>query len=157
MERTTKLLSSTIGALVLGSASGLFTTDAIPTWYASLAKPWFNPPNWVFGPVWTVLYIMMGISVGLVWSAEAENKERRRALAIFTAQFVLNLLWSIVFFGLRSPGLALVEILLLVVTLLWCIRTFFPISNTASWMLVPYAVWVCFAIVLNASIVLLNH
>ncbi len=140
-----------LGAGVVGS---FFTFDAISTWYASLNKPFFSPPNFVFGPVWTTLYIMMGISLYLVWTVE--SKLKKAAMRLFWVQLALNLAWSIVFFGMRNPDLAFVNILLMWVFIFLTIKAFYPISKTASYLLIPYLAWVSFASVLNLAIVILN-
>lgn len=139
-------------AAALGS---YFTTPAIPGWYASLNKPFFSPPNWLFGPVWTALYLMMAISLYLVWSKAGINFKKPQIA--FYLQLILNALWSIVFFGLTSPGGALVIIVFLWLLILYCILEFRKISPTASWLLVPYILWVSFASLLNFSIWYLNR
>lgn len=145
-----------VGTLVVGSLSGILTADAIGTWYVGIQKPSFNPPNWIFGPVWTLLYILMGIAAGLVWNSAAEPATKRRALFIYLIQLVLNFGWSLIFFGLRSPGWAFVEIIILWMSILWCMRSFGSIHRTAMLLLVPYLLWVSFATVLNGAIVALN-
>lgn len=151
-----KFLITIVGTLLVGSLSGLLTADAIGTWYVTLHKPSFNPPNWIFGPVWTVLYILMGIAAGLVWNSGSEPAVKRRALGAYVAQLVLNFGWSLIFFGLRSPGWAFVEILLLWTAIVWCMRMFRPAQRTAMLLLLPYLLWVTFASALNAAIVVLN-
>ncbi|MFH1990253.1 MAG: tryptophan-rich sensory protein [Patescibacteria group bacterium] len=146
-----------------GMVGSLFTTSAIPTWYAVLQRPSFSPPNWVFGPVWVLLYILMGISVYLVWSsyAKATDGQRRRtikiALGIFGVQLFLNAIWSIIFFGLKSPGWAFVDIILLWLAILATIIVFSKISRPAMLLLLPYILWVSFAGYLNYSIWTLNQ
>jgi translocator protein len=142
--------------LLLGSTSGLITAGAVEGWYMEIEKPSFNPPNTIFGPVWTVLYIMMGFAAGLVWSNGTEDPKVRQGLALFGIQLLLNVLWSLLFFGLKSPGLALVDITLLLLTIILCIRAFHPIDRWAAYLLVPYLLWVSFASILNASIWVLN-
>jgi tryptophan-rich sensory protein len=142
--------------LLLGSTSGLITAGAVEGWYMEIEKPSFNPPNTIFGPVWTLLYIMMGFSAGLIWSNGSEDPKVRRGLALFGIQLLLNVLWSLLFFGLKSPGLALVDIGILLITIVLCIRAFHPIDRWAAYLMVPYLLWVSFATVLNASIWLLN-
>ncbi len=144
------------GTVLLGSLSGLVTVSTIETWYTTLEKPWFNPPNWVFGPVWTVLYILMGTAAAIVWTNGHDRLLRRRALWHYVFQLALNLSWSLVFFGLRSPAGALVIIVLLLFTIGLCIRSFRMIDVRAAWLLYPYLAWVSFATVLNAAIVYLN-
>lgn len=143
-------------SLAVGGASGIVTADAISGWYATLNKPSFNPPNWIFGPVWSVLYALMGVAAGLVWAAATDRTQLRRALAVFALQLGLNAAWSLLFFGLRSPALALVEIFLLLAAIGWCMRLFRPIDRVAAALLVPYVLWVSFATVLNAAILVLN-
>ena len=140
-----------LGAGVLGS---VFTFDAIPNWYADLEKPFFSPPNFLFGPVWTTLYIMMGISVYLVWVGK--GKLKKAAMRLFWIQLGLNAAWSIVFFGMRNPDLAFVNILFMWAAIFLTIKAFYPISKTASYLLMPYILWVSFASVLNLAIVILN-
>lgn len=135
-----------LGAGVLGS---FFTFSAIPDWYAALNKPSFSPPNWIFGPVWTTLYIMMGISLYLVW-------QKKKVPLVFWAQLFLNAIWSIIFFGMKNPGLALIDIIALWITIVLTIKSFSKISKPAGYLLIPYLLWVSFAAILNLSIVLLN-
>ncbi len=142
--------------LLLGSASGLITAGAVEGWYMEIEKPSFNPPSTVFGPVWTVLYILMGFAAGLIWSNGTEDPKVRQGLALFGLQLLLNVLWSLLFFGVKSPGLALVDITLLLLTIILCIRAFHPIDRWAAFLMVPYLLWVGFATVLNASIWVLN-
>lgn len=141
------------GAGLIGS---LATFPSIPTWYASLEKPAFNPPNWLFGPVWATLYALMGIAAFLVWRQGIRKREVKIALGIFLVQLVLNSLWSIVFFGLNSLLGGLVVILPLWVAILLSIVTFYRISKTAGVLLIPYILWVSFATVLNFSLWQLN-
>jgi len=148
-----KLIISVLICLLAGFIGSIFTTPAITTWYAALQRPSFAPPNWVFFPVWTSLFIMMGISLFLVW----QKKEKKViALYIFAAQLVLNVLWSVVFFGLRSPLLGLIEIIILWIAILATILSFMKISRTAGYLLIPYILWVSFAAILNFSIWRLN-
>jgi tryptophan-rich sensory protein len=133
-----------------------YTTPAIPVWYASLRKPAWNPPAWVFGPVWTLLYLMMAVAVWLVWR-ERGFAGAPLALALFAVQLVLNALWSIVFFGWRRPGLALVEIHLLWAAIFATMLSFWRISPPAAWLIWPYLLWVTFAGFLNLAIWRLNR
>jgi tryptophan-rich sensory protein len=110
-----------------------------------LQKPSFNPPNWVFGPAWTILYILMGIGMGLIWTSNAPARSIRNAWIIYGVQLGLNVLWTLIFFGLRQPKWALVEIVLLWLAIAWTIRTFLPIHRTAGYLLIPYLLWVSFA------------
>jgi len=141
------------GAGLIGSVA---TFPSIPTWYASLEKPFFNPPNWLFGPVWTALYTLMGISAFLVWRKGIRDRQVKVALGIFVAQLILNSLWSIVFFGLHSLLGGLIVILPLWVAILLSIVTFYRISKTAGVLLIPYILWVSFATLLNFSLWQLN-
>jgi translocator protein len=151
-----KLFISILICLFAGFIGSFFTSSAIPTWYATLQKPSFSPPNWVFFPVWTSLFIMMGISLFLVWQKGWEDKKVKTALYIFAGQLVLNILWSVAFFGLRSPLLGLVEIIILWIAILATILSFMKVSRTAAYLLIPYILWVSFAAILNFSIWALN-
>ncbi len=135
-----------LGAGILGS---IFTISSIPTWYATLNKPFFSPPNWIFGPVWTILYILMGVSLYLVWI-------KNKVPAVFWIQLILNALWSILFFGLKNPSLALVDIAALWVAIFLTIKSFYKINKPAGNLLIPYLLWVTFASILNLAIVVLN-
>jgi len=139
--------------LAIGSIGGFATQHSIDTWYATLNKPSWNPPNWVFAPVWTLLYIMMGIAAWLVWKTQDRIGP---AMVLFFAQLGFNLLWSLVFFGLRSPGLALIEVIFLVGSVLLTMLSFFGRQATAGWLFVPYLAWVSFAAILNFAIWSLN-
>lgn len=139
----------------LGSLGGIFTVAEIPNWYAGLNKPFFNPPNWLFGPVWTLLYILMGISLYLIWKLSS-SEERTRAIWLFSIQFVLNFFWSIIFFKYHLLGWAFVEIMAMWVFILLTILQFKQLSSWAAYLLMPYLLWVSFATILNASIWWLN-
>lgn len=139
------------GVGILGS---FFTFSAIYTWYVTLEKPSFSPPNFVFGPVWTMLYALMGISLYLVLASKAKGKGR--AVKLFFVQLVLNAVWSIIFFGLKNPGLAYVEIIALWIAIYLTIKAFKKISKTATYLLYPYLAWVSFAAILNFSVWMLN-
>jgi tryptophan-rich sensory protein len=147
-----------VGAVLLASSIGSFATvRAIPRWYAGLAKPSFNPPEWLFGPAWTVLYLMMAVAAWLVWKQGLGVPGVKLALIVFLAQLVLNSLWSILFFGLRSPLAGLVEIIVLWLAILATIFLFFRVSVPAGLLLLPYIAWVSFAAILNAAILRLNR
>lgn len=141
------------GAGLIGS---VFTTPAIPTWYAALRKPFFRPPNWLFAPVWITLFTLMGISAFLVWRKGLGDPQVKIALTIFAIQLILNTSWSVVFFGLRSPLAGLIVISVLWVAILLTILNFYKISVMAGLLLVPYILWVSFAAVLNLFIWTLN-
>jgi len=152
-----RLLVAVLVPLGIGGLGAFATMDGVRTWYPTLVQPSFAPPSWVFGPVWTTLYIMMGVASWLVWRSGAGRPEVRIALGLYAAQLVLNLAWSWLFFGLRMPGLALVEILALLALILWTIARFAPISRPAAWLLAPYAAWVSFASLLNGAYWWLNR
>ena len=151
-----KLLVSIGVCLLAGVTGSIFTMPAIPTWYAALNRPPLAPPNWIFGPVWTTLFVLMGISAFLIWKKGLDRKDVKIALGIFIGQLVLNTLWSIIFFGLHSPGGALIEIVFLWLAILATIVAFYKISKPAAWLLVPYILWVSFAAYLNYAIWSLN-
>ena len=165
-----------LGAAWVGS---IFTVSAIPAWYTTLARPTINPPNWIFAPVWTILYVLMGISLFLVWQKnwkvsnfilvsrrKAWNKwsekfwmgnwQKQNVIAIFAVQLALNVLWSYIFFGRHQIGLAFFEILALWFAILYTIVNFYRISKPAAYLLIPYVVWVTFAGFLNYSLWILN-
>lgn len=152
-----KLVVSILACLAAGGIGSIFTRSAIPTWYATLEKPVFSPPNWLFAPVWTLLYILMGIAAFLVWRKGSGNRQVKTALIVFLIQLIINALWSVVFFGLESPLFGLVVILVLWVVILVTVIQFYKISRAASVLLWPYLLWVTFAAVLNSSIWLLNR
>jgi len=151
------LLPSIIVCLSAGLIGSLFTFAAIPTWYAALTKPSFSPPNWIFGPVWTTLYILMGIAMYLVWKKGTKKKSVRQALALFLIHLGFNAGWSIVFFGLHSIFGGMVVIIILWGLIVAVIREFYRIDRQAAYFLIPYFVWVSFAGVLNFSLLLLNQ
>ncbi|MFH1709439.1 MAG: TspO/MBR family protein [bacterium] len=157
MNKIIKFIVSVATCLIAGMIGSVFTAPSIPAWYAGLQKPAFNPPNWIFAPVWTALFIMMGIAAYLVWDRGSENKNVKIALAAFGGQLFLNVLWSVLFFGLRSPSSAFVDIILLWLAILLTIICFYKVSRPASYLLIPYILWVSFAAVLNLSILLLNR
>ncbi|MFH1826224.1 MAG: TspO/MBR family protein [bacterium] len=150
-----KLLVSLVVVFFSGFIGQIFTMPSIATWYAALNKPFFNPPNWIFGPVWTILYVLMAVAAWLIWQ-KGQGKEVKAALGIFVGQLILNSLWSIIFFGLHQPAWALIEILVLWLAILLTIVRFRTLSKLAAWLLVPYILWVSFASVLNLAIVILN-
>jgi translocator protein len=179
MKNSTKLIISILICEFSGIIGSFFTTPAIKSWYYFLNKPSFSPPNWLFAPVWTILFLLMGVSLYLVWSKDfaikisasvfqkkAWNKiseklfsgswREENAALIFIIQLVLNILWSFVFFGLKSPGFAFVEILMLWFAILYTIVNFYRISKPAAYLLIPYILWVSFATFLNFSIWQLN-
>jgi len=151
-----KLFISILIPLLVGGISGYFTSSGVNGWYAVANKPWFNPPNWIFAPVWTSLYILMGIALFLVWKSGAVAAVKQTAVTLFAIQLTLNFFWSIIFFKLQQPGWAFAEIIVMWVMILLTIFWFGKISSAAAWLLVPYISWVSFASVLNYSIWQLN-
>jgi translocator protein len=151
-----KLVASIILCQLAGLIGSIFTTPAIPTWYESLKKPFFSPPNWIFGPVWVSLYLLMGISLFVIWQRRENHLQAKKGLILFFAQLVLNAFWSVAFFGLRSPLLGLIDIVLLWLAILLTIKSLFGISKTAALLLLPYILWVSFAVLLNFSLWILN-
>jgi len=151
-----KLLAAIVVAESAGIIGSLFTYKSIPTWYAALSKPSFNPPSWLFAPVWTGLFLLMGIAAFLIWKKGLKRRDVKIALGTFAFQLVLNTLWSILFFGLHKPLVAFCEIVVLWAAILWTILLFCKISKAAAWLLVPYIIWVSFAAVLNFSLMMLN-
>jgi benzodiazapine receptor len=152
--RILRFVAAVLLCLSVGFAGSFFTRPAIPGWYASLNKPAFTPPGWLFGPVWTLLYVMMGVSLALVWDGRTEKKGP--PLALFLLQLGANLLWSVLFFGLRSPLAAFVAIVVLWVLITATAASFWKRSRAASLLFVPYLAWVTFAAALNLGVVVLN-
>lgn len=150
-----KLLVSIIICELAGVVGSIFTTPQIKGWYAGLEKPFFNPPNWIFAPVWTTLFVLMGISLWMIW-IEKTKISKKKAILIFAGQLILNTLWSFMFFGLNSPVLGFLIIVPLWIAIFLTIKEFYKISKIASYLLVPYILWVSFASVLNASLWFLN-
>jgi translocator protein len=152
-----KLFISILIPLLVGGISGYFTSSGVEGWYATANKPWFNPPNWIFAPVWTVLYVMMGIALYLVWRTETiSSSVKQTAVILFVIQLTLNFFWSLIFFKMQQPGWAFAEIIVMWLAILFTILWFGKISSTAAWLLVPYICWVSFASVLNYAIWELN-
>lgn len=156
MKNFSKLTISIVGCELVGLLSSIFTLSSLPTWYKTLIKPSFAPPNWLFAPAWTLLYFLMGLSFYLVWRLGWKKKSVRSAAWLFLAQLSLNFLWSPVFFGLRSPLLGLIVIFSLLTLIFATIKRFYPLSQPAAYLLIPYLLWVSFATVLNLAIVILN-
>ena len=154
MQRLTKLFLAIIICEGIGILGSVFTISEISTWYAFLNKPFFSPPNWIFGPVWTTLYFLMGISAFLIY--EKKTKAKNMLLNLFGVQLLLNYFWSLIFFGLHLPSVAFIEIILLWSLIFVLIYKFWNVSKVASLLLVPYILWVSFASVLNLFIAILN-
>ncbi|NNE03099.1 MAG: tryptophan-rich sensory protein [Arenibacter sp.] len=142
--------------LLIGFLSGFATQSSVDTWYTSLNKPAFNPPNWLFAPVWTLLYIGMGIAAGLVWAKGFYHVWVKTALYYFGFQLLFNALWSIVFFGFQSPFWALLVIVVLLILIVITIKWFKIVDRMAAYLMIPYLLWVCFATLLNFKIWELN-
>lgn len=156
LNKGIRLLVSIIICEAAGIVGSLFTISAINSWYITLNKPFFSPPNWLFGPVWTLLYFLMGISIYLVWNQKAAKINKKIAYKVFLAQLLLNTLWSILFFGLKNPAAGFVGILFLWFFIFRSIQEFKKISPWSSYLLYPYLAWVSFATLLNLAIVVLN-
>lgn len=154
MRKTIQFILAILVAQGAGIIGSLATFSAIPTWYAGLVKPAFAPPNWIFGPVWIILYTLIGISLFFVW--QENGKRKKVVLGIFFVHLFLNILWSFLFFGFRNPFLAFLEILLLLGTLLVVMWQFWRIKPLASYLLVPYLLWTSFAAFLNFALWRLN-
>lgn len=174
-----KLFTSIIICELAGVVGAIFTTPEINGWYKGLNKPFFNPPSWIFGPAWTTIFILLGISLYLVWikkwipqnkvnfrGKKLRNKLSQKLLSgswqkaniiiIFWIQIFLNILWSVIFFGFHSPGVAFFELLMLWFAIIFLIINFYRVSKTAGWLLLPYILWVSFAGILNLFIWILN-
>ena len=152
MKKIWKLIISILIPFVASAIGGFFTSTSVSTWYVDLIKPSFNPPSWVFGPVWTILYLLMGIALYLVWISKYEKK----AFIAFGVQMFLNALWSVLFFGLQNPLFAFIEIIFLWIAILITIVYFYRINKISAYLLIPYILWVSFAAVLNFFIFYLN-
>jgi tryptophan-rich sensory protein len=158
VNKFTKILVVVVTCLAVGYLSGIVTRSSIETWYPTLIKPSFNPPNWIFAPVWSLLYIMMGWAAALVWNEiESKQEEVKAALILFVIQLALNSLWSFLFFGLKNPMLAGIEIILLWLLIYETFIKFNKINKFAGYLFIPYLFWVSFAGILNASIWWLNR
>ncbi|WP_162126510.1 TspO/MBR family protein [Flavobacterium phycosphaerae] len=157
MQKILRIATVIMTCLAVGYFSSLVTRENIPTWYAMINKPSFNPPNWVFAPVWTLLYILMGYAAGRIWNKiDTDEANVKKAFIFFLVQLGLNTLWSFLFFGLHNPMLAFFEILLLWAMIFETYTQFKNIDKVAGYLLVPYLAWVSFATVLNGSIWYLN-
>ena len=158
MSKYLKIVYCVAICLAVGYLSSNVTQSSINTWYPLIKKPIFNPPNWVFAPVWTMLFIMMGIAAGMVWNKLESNKELvKKGLLFFTIQLLLNALWSYLFFGLNNILLALIEIILLWLIIYETYYIFKQIDKRAGYLLIPYLAWVGFATILTGSIYWLNR
>lgn len=156
MNNTVKLIISITIPLMVGFTSGLFTTTGAGSWYQDIQRPSWNPPNWIFAPVWTTLYVMMGISWFLIWRSDVKRSSKRTTALFFIGQLILNFSWSVIFFYFHQPGWAFVEIIILWLMILGTILSFSKISKLAAWLLVPYISWVSFATILTYTIWRMN-
>lgn len=157
-----KVVVSIIVIVSLGSLSGILSSSSISDWYETLEKPFFNPPSWIFGPAWMTLYVLMGISFARIWQVAVRsryplvNRFAKRGVIVFIIHFIFNLVWTPIFFGLKEPGWALVNIFIILGFIIILIRHFIRIDRIAAFLLIPYLIWVTFATVLNVAIVYLN-
>ena len=154
-----RLIIALILPQLAGFIGSLFTVQAIPNWYATLNRPSFAPPNWLFAPVWTLLFLLMGLAFYLVWQSsvkDSQEKIKKQAIKLFLIQLVFNTLWSIIFFGQQLLFLAFVEIIILWVLILLTILRFYKIKTLAAYLMIPYLLWVSFASILNLAFALLN-
>ncbi len=156
IAKLSKLVVSLVLPIGLGSIAGAFTAKAIPEWFATLNKPSFNPPSYLFGPVWTVLYILMGVSMFLIWNTP-KTELRQKALIVFGVQLFFNFWWSILFFSFHAIFLSVIDILLVWVLIIFMITLFKKIKPVAAYLQIPYLLWVTFATILNISIYYLNR
>lgn len=157
MSNIVKAIIAIAIPLMVGATSGFFTVTGVESWYQTIQKPLWNPPNWIFGPVWTTLYIMMGVALFLVWKEDTSEELKKIAFTLFAIQLILNFFWSFIFFNQQQPGWALVEIIAMWVFILLTIFAFAQVNKTAAWLLVPYISWVSFATILNYTIWQLNR
>lgn len=155
MKTFLRLLISILIPIAAGYIGSIFTTSSVGSWYTTINKASFNPPGWIFAPVWTALYIMMGIAFYYLWKS-SQSAFRSKSIYLYFAQLVLNVLWSLLFFGLKNPLFALIDIFLLFTAISYSIFLFYKISRISSYLFLPYLLWVSFASVLNLSIVILN-
>ncbi len=157
MNKYIKIVITVAICLTVGYLSSLVTQESIETWYPTIKKPSFNPPNWIFAPVWTLLFVLMGIAVGLVWDKYEENKELvKKGMLFFGIQLFFNALWSYLFFGLHNLLLASIEIILLLLLIFETYLIFKKLDKKISFLLIPYMLWVGFATILTITIYILN-
>ena len=151
-----KLAISIVACQLAGVIGSFATSSSVTTWYPELIKPTFNPPSWLFAPVWIILYALMGVALYMVWDKGIKTKQSKWAIKLFGFQLGLNSLWSVLFFGLKNPLLAFLEIIILWTAILLMIMAFRRISKPAAYLLIPYILWVSFAAILNFSLFYLN-
>jgi tryptophan-rich sensory protein len=151
-----KLAAAILLCVIVGSLGSLVTITGPGSWYATLQKPFFTPPNWLFAPMWITLFVLMGIALYLVWESDTEPREVQIAIGIFGVQFALNVIWSFLFFGLRSPILGFADIVLLWVMIAATIGAFYRVNKSAAYLLIPYIAWVTLASALNGAVYFMN-
>ena len=156
LHNHTKLIISILLPILAGVLGSLFTFSGMSSWYEGLVKPAFNPPGWLFAPVWTGLYVLMGCALYYIWVDGERGNLKRKAIFFFIIQLILNALWSIIFFGLKNPTLAFVELIILLAAVVLTTHHFYKLFKPAAWLLVPYTLWLLFAGYLNLGIILLN-
>jgi len=156
MRKPIRLIVAVLLPVLVGAVSGLFTASSVKTWFVTLNKPSFNPPSYVFAPVWTTLYIMMGVAFYLVWVSVTDKAQQHKAMTVYFIQLFLNFCWSFIFFYKQRPDLALIDIVFLWISIVATLVLFYRISKPAGWLLVPYLLWVSFASALNYAIWQLN-
>lgn len=157
LSNTWKFIISVLVCEGAGSLGAIFNVGSIDTWYQTLQKPFFNPPNWLFAPAWTILFFLMGVALYFIWKNYQKKKDEAKiAIKFFIIQFILNILWSLFFFGWQNPGLALAEIIALWIFIAITMVKFYKVDKRAEYYLIPYLVWVTFAATLNFSIWYLN-
>jgi len=156
-SKIVKFIISILIPQISGGIGSIATSLSVGTWYKILEKPWFNPPSFVFAPVWTLLFLCIGVALYLVWSKNNKDEEIYKiGIYIFSGQMILNIIWSYLFFGLRNPGVAFFEMIVLLIFIILNVIFFFKINKLAGYLMIPYILWVCFALVLNFSIWRLN-
>ncbi len=155
-KKLTYIVVTVSACLIIGFLASFATQSSVNDWFISLNKPSFNPPNWIFAPVWAILYVMMGIAAGLVWAKGFHHLWVKTALYHFGFQLLLNAFWSIIFFGLKKPFWGLLVIIALLILLALTIKWFKVVNKTAALLLIPYFLWICFATVLNYKIWVMN-
>lgn len=157
MKDKIKLIVAVTVPLLAGVIGSIFTRPNIAVWYENLAKPVLAPPNWIFGPVWAILFILIGVALFLVWREGWDRNDVKIAIIFFAIQLVLNVLWSVIFFGLQDPASAFIEIVFLWIAIVVTMVAFLEVSKIATWLLLPYLLWVSFATYLNYMIWVLNY
>lgn len=155
-SRLLELIIAVVLCVFLGGLGGFFTDTGPGSWYESIEKPSFNPPGWIFAPMWTFLFVLMGISLFLIWECGIARRDVQVAIVVFGVQFLFNILWSFLFFGLASPFLGLVDIIILDIMIVLAIVLFHRVRKMAAYLLIPYLAWVCFATILTFMIYHLN-